>query len=217
MKKSSEDMVQIIYKDIKYKIITQELKANDRLIETKLASEYHASRLHVKEALRLLELEQLAKHIPRCGVIVMGITNETLKEIADLRQALEGLVVRTIMPNITDDFLIELEQIYKRFEAFLKCGLINDSLDEAHLFYHKIYELCPYKRVISILDTYADYIDVIMKLTITTKANQLDGVENLQGILNALKSRNLEDTLYQFNMRHKHLYLSNEINHQQNE
>lgn len=211
MKRDNEDMVQVIYKDIKYKIITQELKADDRLIETRLASQYHASRLHVKEALRLLEQEQLARHIPRCGVIVTGITNETLKEIADLRQALEDLVVRTIMPYISDDFLDALEQIYRRFEAFMQSGLIYDSLEEAHLFYQKIYELCPYKRVISILDTYADYINVIMQMTITTKDNQLDGIENLQGILNALKSRNLEDTLYQFNIRHKHLCLSNDI------
>ncbi|BFL46358.1 GntR family transcriptional regulator [Lactonifactor longoviformis] len=207
MNKEKNDMVQKIYHELKYKILTREFTAGDRLIETQLASEYQASRLHVKEALRLLESEHLAEHIPMRGVLVIGITNDTIKEIAELRQALEVLVIKTIMPLITDDFLQDLERTYKRFEAFVRMELIDDCLNEAHLFYEKIYNLCPYKRVIAILQTYGDYIDLIMKLTIVTKEAQLEGIENLHGILVALKAHDLDEAIHQLSLRHKYLSL----------
>ena len=79
-----------IYKELRRKILLGEIKEGERLVETTLAADFHASRLHIKSALRLLEQENLAQHIPQCGFVAKGVTEEAIEENERLLQELEA-------------------------------------------------------------------------------------------------------------------------------
>jgi DNA-binding GntR family transcriptional regulator len=66
-KSNRVDSVNLVYNDLKNKIISKEKAPNDKLPELQLCEQYGVSRLHIKEALKMLEMENLVRYIPRRG------------------------------------------------------------------------------------------------------------------------------------------------------
>ncbi len=203
------DYVTIIYNDLKAKIISGELKHGERLIEISTAEAYGASRLYTKEAFRLLEAERLVKHIPHRGYFVRGITSDMINEIVEIRQALEKVVFKEIIATASDEELNRLANRAKRFEVFVKNDMIEDAHDELSILYDTVYSMSKYRRIIKILTQYSDYIDMIRKMTVMTKENLEDGIENFNQLAAALVARNLVEVERQLDQRHEYLKANN--------
>lgn len=199
------DNVNNIYNDLKTQIISGELKHDERLIETSIAKEYNASRLHAKEAFRLLEDERLVKHIPNKGFIVRGVTKEMITEIVEIRQALEKVIFIELIETSSNEELENLTRLAKRFQVFVQNDMFDDARHELDELYTKVYSLSKYKRIIKILNQYSDYIDLVRNLTIKTKDDLQDGVANLNNLVKALNERNVEELEHQLALRHSHL------------
>ena len=97
-----------IYTDLFNKIISGELKKNTRLKEEELAGHYGISRSPIRQALRLLEQDGLVDIIPKKGARVIGFTVDDIEEIYDIRKSLEILAIRTAIPNLNIEGLIQL-------------------------------------------------------------------------------------------------------------
>jgi len=194
-----------MYTDIKAQIISGELKHDDRLIEVTIAKTYDASRLHAKEAFRLLEDERLVKHIPNRGFIVRGITSEMINEIVEIRQALEKVIFKEFIQTFSDEDMENLTRLAKRFEVFVQNDMYDDARHELNALYSNIYSLSKYKRIIKILTQYSDYIDLVRNMTLMTKDDLQNGVQNLNDLINALRERNIEEMEHQLEIRHTHL------------
>lgn len=201
------DNVQKIYKDIKKQILNGQLDHDERLIEVSIAKAYDASRLHAKEAFRLLESERLVKHIPNKGFIVRGVTNDMINEIVEIRQALEKVIFKEVIQTATDEELEYLTRLAKRFEVFVQNNMFDDARHELEELYSKVYDMSNYKRIIKILNQYSDYIDFVRNLTIKTEEDLKDGVENFNSLVKALKERDIEELEHQLELRHSHLKL----------
>ena len=179
----------LIYKDIRKKILTGELKDGDRLIETSLASRYQASRLHIKSALRLLEQESLAEHIPMSGFIVKGLTEDAFHEIVEMRIALERVLFCRILEVAKDEDISRLKKITRRVSVFLENNMLEDAMLEVDRFYSDIYALSGYTRITEILDTYSDYLKVIRRKSAGENERSKKSMEVLLQIMQALEDR----------------------------
>src|SRR5690625_3011319 len=82
-------------------ILKGELKAGERLVQTELAEAIGVSRMPIREALRTLETEGLIVMEPHKGAIVRSISIEDIKEIYELRLALEPLALQKSVPNFS--------------------------------------------------------------------------------------------------------------------
>ncbi len=202
---NKNDFVQEIYSDIKTKILSGELEHDDRLIEVKTAEQFNASRIHAKEAFRLLETERLVKHIPNKGFIVRGVSTEMIDEIVEIRQALEKVIFKEIIQTAKDEDINELARLAKRFEVFVDNNMIEDANQELDDLYKKVYSLSNYKRIVKILSQYADYIDLIRNLTINTNERLHEGVHNLNDLVKSLIDRNIEEMERQLELRHQYI------------
>lgn len=76
------------------RIIQNELKPGERILEARLADELGISRSPVREALRVLEKQKLVELIPRKGAKVTEITAAHIEWFYDLFEVLYGLVAR---------------------------------------------------------------------------------------------------------------------------
>lgn len=74
---------------IRKRILSDELKPGERLIEERLTEDLAISRPPLREALRLLENEGLVVSKPRRGSFVATMTDQDVYEILTLRSALE--------------------------------------------------------------------------------------------------------------------------------
>lgn len=110
----------VVFNTLRQKILTGELKPGERLMEIHLADQLGVSRTPIREAIRKLELEGLVTMIPRRGAEVAQITEKNLRDVLEVRRALDALAVELACERITQDELNELKLACDHFEAETK-------------------------------------------------------------------------------------------------
>lgn len=120
-------------------IISNELKAGERLKENDLVQRLGISRGPVREAFRSLETEGLIVSQPRRGFIVAPLKMEEAMDIYNVRMWLEGQATRLAVKNKNEFFLDELQNIINKMqEAVQNEDIYNYTIMDA-AFHRVIY------------------------------------------------------------------------------
>lgn len=98
-----------IHKEIRNAILNNELKPGIPLSENEIAKKYNVSRSPVREAIRILEKEQLVKIVQGRGTFVSTLDRSDVSFLYEIRLSLEPLAARTSLNFIRDSELDELE------------------------------------------------------------------------------------------------------------
>ena len=115
----------VVFNTLRQSILTGELKPGERLMEIHLADKLGVSRTPIREAIRKLELEGLVTMIPRRGAEVAQITEKNLRDVLEVRRALDALAVELACDRITAEELEELRAACESFEIETKKGNAN--------------------------------------------------------------------------------------------
>lgn len=115
----------VVFNTLRRSILTGELKPGERLMEIHLADKLGVSRTPIREAIRKLELEGLVTMIPRRGAEVAQITEKSLRDVLEVRRALDALAVELACERITAEELERLKEACEAFEAETKKGNAN--------------------------------------------------------------------------------------------
>lgn len=91
------------------RIISGALTPGERLRQDHIAEEFGASHVPVREAFRLLEAQGLAVSEPRRGFRVAAFDLKEVREVAEMRAALEVLALRHAIPHLTAAILDRAE------------------------------------------------------------------------------------------------------------
>lgn len=105
----------VVFNTLRKAILTGQLKPGERLMELHLANKLGVSRTPIREAIRKLELEGLVIMIPRRGAEVAQITEKSLKDVLEVRRALDVLSVELACERITQKEMDELEKACREF------------------------------------------------------------------------------------------------------
>ena len=81
----------VVFNTIKDGILSGRLRPGERLLENQLAEELGVSRTPIREALRMLEIENLVDLIPRKGAQVREMSEKDIKDVLEIRKVLEEL------------------------------------------------------------------------------------------------------------------------------
>ncbi len=100
---------QIVYNELKRRILSKEYAANELITEKKIAAELKVSNTPVREALNVLCQEGFVTRYPNFGYIIRELNYKEVKEIFELRFILESAAVRLIIKYATDD---EIKSLY---------------------------------------------------------------------------------------------------------
>ncbi len=106
----------VVFNTLRKAILTGELKPGERLLEIHLANRLGVSRTPIREAIRKLELEGLVIMIPRRGAEVAQITEKSLREVLEVRRALDALCAELACDRITAEEEERLKQACDEFE-----------------------------------------------------------------------------------------------------
>jgi DNA-binding GntR family transcriptional regulator len=98
-------------------ILRDELRPGDRIRQEDIAERFGASRLPVREALRMLEAEGLTEHEPNKGARVPKLTMHEVDVIYRMRERLEPLALTESLPQLNDDDHERLDDVQRRIEA----------------------------------------------------------------------------------------------------
>ena len=102
----------IAYEVLRHAIITGEIPAGERIVETEYASRLHISRTPLREALRRLERDGLVEYEMRRGVMVRAFTLEDVEEIYTIRNAMEMLTLPAIIERATPEDIRRLRNAW---------------------------------------------------------------------------------------------------------
>ena len=87
---------------IRDEILSGRLPSGQRLVEAKIAGTLDVSRGPVREAFKLLCAEGLLEEEPRRGMYVVSLTPDDIREIYDLRSAIEGRAAQLLAASHRD-------------------------------------------------------------------------------------------------------------------
>ena len=110
----------VVFNTLRQAILRGELKPGERLMEIQLANKLGVSRTPIREAIRKLELEGLVLMIPRKGAEVAEITEKNMRDVLEVRKALEELAVQLACEKITAEEIEEMKKAAEEFRMILK-------------------------------------------------------------------------------------------------
>ena len=99
-----------VFEKLENDIIQGVYPRGEILTELKLVDQLGVSRTPIREALRRLEQERLIEDTGK-GSRVVGITEEDLEDIMNIRQRIEGLAAYYATKNMTPEGLAQLTHI----------------------------------------------------------------------------------------------------------
>lgn len=130
----------VVFHTLRQAILKGELKPGERLMEIQLAKKLGVSRTPIREAIRKLELEGLVLMIPRKGAEVAEITEKNLRDVLEVREALEKLAVQLACDQITKAGVRKLREAAEAFEEALTGSNVTE-IAEADEHFHDLISL----------------------------------------------------------------------------
>lgn len=110
----------LAYEEIKKLILSGKLSNDMSISENVLAKMLGMSRTPVRDALRRLEMDGFVRIIPNQGVVIREVSINEVKEIYDMRIALEEFVTKELADMLSDKDFSNLEKILKKQEEACK-------------------------------------------------------------------------------------------------
>ncbi len=114
-----ESLSDRIYQILKDSIARNELPWGTRLVENEIANKLKVSRTPVREAISRLASEGLVTLVPRRGAFVASFTPQMIKDIYEVREALEVVAVELAVSRCTEADIQKLRHTMQAFEAAL--------------------------------------------------------------------------------------------------
>ena len=142
----------VVFNTLRQAILRGELKPGERLMEIQLANKLGVSRTPIREALRTLELEGLVNMVPRKGAEVADITEKSLRDVLEVRKALEELSVQLACEKITEEEIEELKRVAERFKDTLDDQDVTKIAEADVAFHDVIYTATDNQKLILLLN-----------------------------------------------------------------
>ncbi|ACP24343.1 putative transcriptional regulator, GntR family [Sinorhizobium fredii NGR234] len=150
MKKEHDDtLASRISRALAERIISGTLSPGERLRQDHVAEEFGASHVPVREAFRRLEAQGLAVSEPRRGVRVASFDLKEVREVAEMRAALEVLALRHAIPHLTPAILDRAEAATVAAE---RSRDVRNWEAANRAFHRLILEPCAMPRLLAAID-----------------------------------------------------------------
>ncbi|MBR3379668.1 MAG: GntR family transcriptional regulator, partial [Bacillus sp. (in: Bacteria)] len=125
------------YEQLKQMIFDGQFQPGERINETQLAKQFGVSRSPVREAMRLLEKDELLIADHRSGYSVYTLTERDVEELYQVRMALETLAVKLACKEATDREIDDIEQVLTKADEAIKQQLPSQDIVQLHEAFHQ--------------------------------------------------------------------------------
>lgn len=159
------------------------------LTELKLVTDLGVSRTPVREALHRLEQEHIIEITPK-GILILGVTEQDLKDIFAVRLRIEGLSSAFAAENMTEEQLLELKEALELQEFYVT------KQDPEHIkimdsrFHQLIYRYCGSAVLNDTLLPLHKKVQKYRRASVEDKARALQSLSEHRAIFEAISARN---------------------------
>lgn len=181
-----------VFHVLREEILSGKYKRDEELKEKTIGEELGVSRTPVREALRQLEMEGLVTIIPNKGAFVVGVSQDDIRDIYEIRSLLEGLCAKWAAKHIQEKELQELEENIFLTDFHIEKGHEDQILGLDNRFHEILYEACGSKVLNHLLSDFHHYVQRIRKVSLADTRRAKDSNSEHRKIVEALKEHDQE-------------------------
>lgn len=189
----SRPIREIAYEVLKHAIITGQIPAGERIVETDYADRLHISRTPLREALRKLERDGLVEYVLRRGVVVRAFTMEDVEEIYTIRNSLEMLTLPAIIEKATEEDIQGLKDRLRAMDEVLERGDIETLSPMARAFHAELTGICGQHRILRVIEGQDEFIKRFSAMAIRQENRRSQAHEEHYKLVEYIEKRDLEN------------------------
>ncbi|MBQ6506230.1 MAG: GntR family transcriptional regulator [Clostridia bacterium] len=188
----SKPIREIAYEVLKKAIITGEIPAGERIVETDYADRLHISRTPLREALRKLERDGLVEYVMRRGVVVRAFTIDDVREIYTIRNSLEMLTLPAIIEKATKEDIDSLRERLSEMDRLQAKDDIEGLSPLARAFHWELTSICGQKRILRVIEGQDEYIRRFSAMSIRQENRRSQAHEEHHKLVDYVEAKDLE-------------------------
>lgn len=177
------------YVYIKDKILNGTFRPSQKLTESQLSEVIGVSRNTVKKALLMLEKENLVEVEKNKGATIKSFNLEEIINYLEIREALEGLVARKAVKNITHENLRKLDGLYQEMSCYIKENRLEEYSQKNKEFHDIIYDASNNNEAVTLIKTIKTQLSRLHIRTILLPGRNQESIKEHERILIAFKER----------------------------
>ncbi len=182
----------VVFNTLRRAILRGELVPGQRLMEIRLADQMGVSRTPVREAIRKLELEGLVVMVPRKGAEVAHISGKNLRDVLEVRRALEELAGELACERMSAEDFKKLEQANHKFASVLDSDDITVLGQADEEFHGLIYQATDNDRLVQMVNHLREQMYRYRIEHLKNKSQRTILLQEHQDIMRALAARDVE-------------------------
>lgn len=171
-------------------IINGQLAPGSRLVERLMCDLLGVSRTLVREALRQLEAEGWVRILPNRGPVVISMTPEEVRELYEVRSALEGIAAFRAAERVTNE---QLDRMATAVESMTKAQSRGDWMrhrQQLEIFYGILREAAGNTLLRAQLEALSARMAWLRGVTLARPERAAAAVKEEARLLAALRARN---------------------------
>jgi DNA-binding GntR family transcriptional regulator len=189
---SQVSLKDVAYQQIREAILTHELSPGQPLPIQQLADRMQMSRTPVREAIRALQAEGLVEVFPSRGTFVSSISVADIRELFEVREAIEGMSARLAAQRRTERDIERLEGIVRSAMHSDGPGHLDEVKSRGAEFHSALAEIAANSRLSAIREDVSLNIDRARLLAYSSPARATEAVQEHIEVLEAIRLGNSE-------------------------
>ena len=155
-------------------------------MEVQLAEELGISRTPVREAIRKLEQEGYVIMMPRRGTYVSSVSVNDIKEIFEIRSALESLSTGLAARRIEPDELEKLRALLVEIEGHIQNRDMNKIVETDIEFHGLLYQVSRNERLVAIISNLKEQLARFRTLSMSYPGRLQETLEEHRAMVEAI-------------------------------
>jgi DNA-binding GntR family transcriptional regulator len=180
---------------IKEAILYKKLEPGVMYTEAAVSSELGISRTPIREALIHLASRGFIIYMARKGFQIRVLMEKDVKNLFELRMALELAVIRHITPKLTEESMIKIENLLSKYTKATEAGNPIESINADRELHLSIAHLTDNPFLINAIEEIRDLIDLASIRSLEIEYRTTEAIKEHQEIIDMLKARSLEGAL----------------------
>ena len=158
--KVQKPLKDLVYLELKHKILTGEIVSQTRLMEIDLSEKMNVSRTPIREAIKRLADDGLVKVEPRRGAYVANISIKDMLDVFEVREDMEGFVTKLAAQRITEEEKQQLREIAREYEDAIEKADDKETIIELDEKFHNFIVKCSGNETLSELVKYVQELSL---------------------------------------------------------
>ncbi|MCI8678339.1 MAG: GntR family transcriptional regulator [Lawsonibacter sp.] len=187
---------EVAYHILKDRIMSNQAPSGTLLSEVALTKELNMSRTPIREALKILESEDLVEIIDGVGSFVKKITEKDIEDAYAVRQVLEIFAAQTAITAFTAEELDSLEERFRLIQRRLQNGeavSIEEFTNADWALHDQLLQKSGNRYAQAMIDNLSVVMRRYQALSVRLLCNTEKSLEEHLGIIECIRRRDLDN------------------------